>query len=85
MAAVVIESPRTALERWRRDSLILPEKVTESLAEEETVLKVAHGQWEKFPSEEKRTVFSEREYSLKQKCGDVHIQNIEEWIIYAQK
>ena len=34
---------------------------------------------------EKKGQCFQREYSLKQKRDDVHIQNIEEWIIYAQK
>lgn len=84
MVGVVIENPGTALKRWRRESFILPEKVTESLAE--TALEVADGQWNKFPSEEtKNSVFREREDSLKQRHDNVQIQDIEELIIYAQK
>lgn len=44
MAGVVTEIQRIALERWKIELFILPEKVREDFTEEETVFKAAHEQ-----------------------------------------
>lgn len=44
VAGVVTEIQRIALERWKIELFILPEKVREDFTEEETVFKAAHEQ-----------------------------------------